>query len=65
MLAAEQVELQSREEEINFFETELVLIQHCVGTGSIFFFNNVSISFTTSALKHAYFQKCGAVSSHR
>lgn len=62
LLAAEQVELQRREEEINFFQTELVLFQHCVGAGSIFVFQYLS---TTSALKHEYFEKWEAVSSQK
>lgn len=37
LLAAEQSELQSRKGEINFFfQTELLLFQHCGGIGSIF-----------------------------
>lgn len=65
LLAAEQLELQSRKGEVNFFQTELVLFQHCVGIGSIFFFLMFQYLFTNSALKHAYFKKCGAVSSQK
>lgn len=68
LLAAKQLELQSRKGEVNFFffpQTELVLFQPCVGIGSILLKIMFQYVFTNLALKLSYFQKCRAVSSQK